>query len=181
LISESNLPDLARLRAALVAAHAVRWRTDDLLIGLQLTHSGRFSRPNGRLEPHILYHHPILDRRFKLPSDYPMLSDGEINRLIEDPSTARLLEGQVCLRGHQALPWVSQSQILSAVDRPAGPALIRRPLPANYSQRQSGPLSRQVRLSAFDYIARPVWMARRFERCRGQLPLRFRGDAADGY
>ena len=39
---------------------------DDLLIGLQLTHSGRFCRPNAksRLEPKIAYHHPLLDPKF---------------------------------------------------------------------------------------------------------------------
>ena len=34
----------------------------DLLVGLQLTHSGRFCRPHGpRSEPVIAYHHPLLD------------------------------------------------------------------------------------------------------------------------
>jgi len=56
------------------------------MIGLQLTHSGRYSRPNAkdRLEPRILYHHPILDRRLGLPNDYPVLTDGEIAAIIED-------------------------------------------------------------------------------------------------
>ncbi len=47
IINEANLPDLASLRETLVNAHAERWRTDDLYIGLQLTHSGRFCRSNG--------------------------------------------------------------------------------------------------------------------------------------
>jgi 2,4-dienoyl-CoA reductase-like NADH-dependent reductase (Old Yellow Enzyme family) len=57
----------------------------DLLVGLQLTHSGRFSHPNAhdRSEPRILYRHPLLDRRFQLPDDYPLLSDGEIRAIIE--------------------------------------------------------------------------------------------------
>jgi 2,4-dienoyl-CoA reductase-like NADH-dependent reductase (Old Yellow Enzyme family) len=55
------------------------------LIGLQLTHSGRYSQPNvkGRPEPRILYHHPLLDRRFGLSADYPLLTDGEIREIIE--------------------------------------------------------------------------------------------------
>lgn len=58
---------------------------DNVLIGLQLTHSGRFAHPHGaKHEPVILYHHPILDRRFKIPHDYPVMSDGEIRRLEED-------------------------------------------------------------------------------------------------
>jgi NADPH2 dehydrogenase len=74
------------LRESLIHAHALRWQTDDLLIGLQLTHSGRFCRPNDkkRMEPRILYHHPILDRKFGLSDDYPVMTDDEIERLIEE-------------------------------------------------------------------------------------------------
>jgi len=86
IINEDNLSDLASLRESLVHAHTVRWNVDDLLIGLQLTHSGRFCRPNDKkeLEPHILYHHPILDRKFNLSDDYPLMTDDEIDRLIKD-------------------------------------------------------------------------------------------------
>ena len=46
MISAETWPDLAGLREQLVAEHAARYdRTDDLLIGLQLTHSGRFAAP----------------------------------------------------------------------------------------------------------------------------------------
>lgn len=93
LINEANLSALAALREALVAEHAAaHGRTDDLLIGLQLTHSGRFARPNGKqLEPAILYHHPLLDRKFRIPPDYPLLSDDDIARLIEDFARAAAL------------------------------------------------------------------------------------------
>lgn len=77
---------LARLRETLIAEHRARaGSTDGLLIGLQLTHSGRFCRPNAhdRPEPKILYRHPILDRRLRLPADYPLLTDGEIEAIIE--------------------------------------------------------------------------------------------------
>lgn len=78
---------LAQLRAALIEEHRRTTGSDDaLLIGLQLTHSGRFSRPHSyqRIEPRILYHHPILDRRQNLPHDYPLLTDAEIGVIIED-------------------------------------------------------------------------------------------------
>ena len=54
--------------------------------GLQLTHSGRFCRPNEktRLEPKILYHHPVLDPQFNLDPDLPLFSDAEIEDLIKD-------------------------------------------------------------------------------------------------
>jgi len=88
LVAASHTYDgLARLRETLVEEHQRTTGSDsDLLIGLQLTHSGRFSRPNAqeRNEPRILYHHPILDRRQSLPHDYPLLTDGEIRAIIED-------------------------------------------------------------------------------------------------
>lgn len=70
---------------------------DDLIIGLQLTHSGRYCRPNehSRPEPRILYHHPFLDQRLKLPSDYPLLSDGEIASIIEDFHRAAFMAWQL--------------------------------------------------------------------------------------
>ena len=78
---------LERLRLALVSAHAQSYgNTDDLLVGLQLTHSGRFSRPNDKkkLEPHLAYRHPILDKKFGIDSDDAVFSDDEIKCLIED-------------------------------------------------------------------------------------------------
>jgi NADPH2 dehydrogenase len=86
VINESNLSEIAALRESLVHSHAARWCMDDLFIGLQLTHSGRFCRPNDKiqLESHILYAHPLLNKKFGLPDDYPMMSDDEIERLIED-------------------------------------------------------------------------------------------------
>ncbi|MCX6865702.1 MAG: NADH:flavin oxidoreductase [Verrucomicrobia bacterium] len=94
LINESTRGDLARLRETLVAAHREATGSDDgLLVGLQLTHSGRYCQPNARLrhEPKILYRHPLLDRRLGLPPDYPVLTDGHIRCLIEDFHRAALL------------------------------------------------------------------------------------------
>ena len=85
LLNEANRPHLAALRQTLLDAHAARFgRTDDLLLGLQLTHSGRFARPNpaNTPEPAILYHHPLLDARQGLATDYPVLSDADIRTLI---------------------------------------------------------------------------------------------------
>ena len=86
IINENNLADMANLSESLVQAHAARWNTDDLLIGLQLTHSGRFCRPKDKkkMEPHILYAHPLLNKKFGLTDDHPIMSDDEISRLIED-------------------------------------------------------------------------------------------------
>jgi 2,4-dienoyl-CoA reductase-like NADH-dependent reductase (Old Yellow Enzyme family) len=93
VINKANAPDLGRLRESLIRAHAARWNTDDLFIGLQLTHSGRFCRPtdNQRLEPRILYAHPLLNRKFGLPDNYPVMTDSEIERLIADYVKAAVL------------------------------------------------------------------------------------------
>jgi 2,4-dienoyl-CoA reductase-like NADH-dependent reductase (Old Yellow Enzyme family) len=77
---------IARLRETLVASHRAAMGDDrGLVVGLQLTHSGRFSRPNGkRLEPRVLYAHPLLDRKFGIDAAAALLSDGDIRRLIDD-------------------------------------------------------------------------------------------------
>lgn len=88
---------LADLRAILRHEHVLTTGSDDgLVIGLQLTHSGRYSRPNenSRPEPRILYHHPVLDRRLRLPSDYPLLTDSEIESIIEDFHRAAFIAWQ---------------------------------------------------------------------------------------
>jgi NADPH2 dehydrogenase len=85
MITPDTLGGLASLRTALLDSHREHYgNTDDLYIGLQLTHSGRFARPNrkDKLEPQILYSHPILNRKFNLPPDYPVMTDGEIDDLI---------------------------------------------------------------------------------------------------
>ena len=73
----------------LTDSHHLRFgTTDDLLVGLQLTHSGRFCRPSDKkkLEPRIVYHHPILDRKFGISpdDDSVVLTDDEIERVIRN-------------------------------------------------------------------------------------------------
>jgi NADPH2 dehydrogenase len=85
IISEQNKAGLATLRDTLLAAHRKLYgNTDDLVIGFQLTHSGRFCRPNSKqLEPRVAYRHPILDRKFGVTTDAQVFSDSEIKELIE--------------------------------------------------------------------------------------------------
>ena len=87
LINNDTLAELAALRETLVNAHREACGSvDDLFVGLQLTHSGRFSRPNDkrRAEPRILYHHPFLDKRVGIDENYPVLTDDEIRLIIQD-------------------------------------------------------------------------------------------------
>jgi 2,4-dienoyl-CoA reductase-like NADH-dependent reductase (Old Yellow Enzyme family) len=83
IINEQNKKDIAGLREALLKAHP--GKTDDLIIGFQLTHSGRFCRPTDKkkLEPRVAYRHPILDRKFNVTSDAQVWTDDEIKHLID--------------------------------------------------------------------------------------------------
>jgi NADPH2 dehydrogenase len=86
VIADHTLEGLAGLRKVLIDEHQkTTGSTEGLVIGLQLTHSGRYCRPNvyDKPEPRILYHHPILDRKLGLSSNYPVLTDGEIEGIIE--------------------------------------------------------------------------------------------------
>ena len=93
VINEATVSELAALRGELETAHQAAFGADDdLLVGLQLTHSGRFCRPNGaRLEPAILYRHPLLDAKFGVNDDSCVMTDSEIERLIEDFGAAAAL------------------------------------------------------------------------------------------
>ncbi|HXG57141.1 MAG TPA: hypothetical protein VNJ03_17315 [Vicinamibacterales bacterium] len=86
VISDTNKGALADLRSALVGAHVERFGTssaDDLHIGLQLTHSGRFARPTAEgPRPLAAYRHPILDGRFH--AGVEVLSDGDLDAIAED-------------------------------------------------------------------------------------------------
>ena len=163
VINDQTIASLAALREALVNTHKQHHHnTDDLLVGLQLTHSGRFARPNdkNRLEPKILYRHPLLDKKFHLPADYPVMTDGEIGDLIVDFVRAAVLAQQAGFEfvdikhchgylGHE---------FLSAVNRPApyGGSLenrtrFLREIVAGI-RRDAPDLLIGVRLSAFDWI-----------------------------
>lgn len=87
LINDLNLAEIESLRTDLVATHEADFGTaTDLLIGLQLTHSGRYSKPNAkdRSEPRIAQRNPVLDARLGITDDSSMLSDDDLSRLIED-------------------------------------------------------------------------------------------------
>jgi len=51
------------------------------LILMQLTHSGRFSKPHDTNEPIIPCHNPVLDERSKVNSDTPIITDDELEVL----------------------------------------------------------------------------------------------------
>jgi NADPH2 dehydrogenase len=71
--SDETLDDLASLRALLAP---------DQICGLQLTHSGRWSRPHGSPAPRIAYRHPLLDERVGA-TDAHVFTDEELDELAE--------------------------------------------------------------------------------------------------
>lgn len=85
MMLDHTMHDMEKLRQALVEEHKRDFgQVDDLLVGLQLTHSGRFSRPNEKtkLESKIIYHHPLLDKIFNVAPDLPVMTDAELDDLI---------------------------------------------------------------------------------------------------
>ena len=83
-----NYLELGKLLKESKEAHIRRFGTaDDLLVGIQLTHSGRFCKPNDnkRFKPKITYHHPLLDKKFgiKPDDDSVLITDREVEELIE--------------------------------------------------------------------------------------------------
>jgi NADPH2 dehydrogenase len=86
-MAEHTQAGIAKLREALVKAHIEATGSDKgLVVGLQLTHSGRFCKPNDntKFESVIAYNHPLLDRKFGYPAGTPPISDDDIKRLIDD-------------------------------------------------------------------------------------------------
>ncbi len=59
--------------------------TDDFMVGLQLTHSGRYAHPNEalKLEPRTAYAHPLLDKKFNC-SPENVVSDREVSDIIRN-------------------------------------------------------------------------------------------------
>jgi 2,4-dienoyl-CoA reductase-like NADH-dependent reductase (Old Yellow Enzyme family) len=163
LLTPATLPDLASLCEDLLDSHRDQFGdTDDLLVGLQLTHSGRFAQPNAkhRPEPRIAYRHPYLDARVGVRDNRPLLSDDELAWLTEDFVEAARLAWQAGFAfvdvkhchgylGHE---------ILSAVDRPGryGGSLenrtrFLRDVVAGIRAEAPG-LEIGVRVSVFDFL-----------------------------
>jgi 2,4-dienoyl-CoA reductase-like NADH-dependent reductase (Old Yellow Enzyme family) len=69
----------AMVRQTRAAHRAANGDDSDLLIGLQLTHSGRYSYKR----PVIATHDPLLVGRYKVTADTPLATDDELARLVE--------------------------------------------------------------------------------------------------
>lgn len=58
---------------------------------LQITHSGRYTRPGDKPAPVIAFHDPILDPTRGITQDYPVVSDEELERIEDDFEAAAKL------------------------------------------------------------------------------------------
>jgi len=86
-LNEQTAPEFERLLRECRDAHReTMGRDDDLLVGLQLTHSGRYSYRK-RL---IAFHDPILEPK-TVGSDYPLLGDDYLARLPDSYAAAAKL------------------------------------------------------------------------------------------
>ncbi|MCA9136606.1 MAG: NADH:flavin oxidoreductase [Planctomycetales bacterium] len=86
-LTSENLSDIGGLRELLVQSHEQRFgNSDDLVVGLQLTHSGRYARPNqkSKAEPRAVQRNPALDRRLGIDDDTAIITDDELKSLIDD-------------------------------------------------------------------------------------------------
>ncbi len=181
LISEDTLGGLTELCELLVRTHEKHFNnSDDLLVGLQLTHSGRVfrGRDTRYAQPKIIYHHPLLDQRYGV-SDTPPMTDDEIARLVEDfVRSAALAQraGFAFVDIKHAHGYLGH-EFLSAVDRPGryggsfeNRTRFLRETVAGIRAEAPG-LSIAVRFSAFDFLP--------FQRGtdgRGE-PLPYKGDS----
>ncbi len=91
LMTETNLSSIEGLRHELETAHQERFGClDDLFVGIQLTHSGRWAKPNQKKksEPMTVQRNPALDPRVNVSDDSAIMSDDDLRRLIDDFVTA---------------------------------------------------------------------------------------------
>jgi 2,4-dienoyl-CoA reductase-like NADH-dependent reductase (Old Yellow Enzyme family) len=190
--SDETSADLENLRKILVAAHEEKCgASDDLLVGLQLTHSGRFARPNDKkkLEPRILYHHPILDRKFSVSPDHACLTDSEIDDLIGDfvRAAVRARDAGFAFIDLKHCHGYLGHEFLSATTREGryggsfeNRTRFLRELVAGVRRDAPG-LMTGVRLSAFDLLPFKMGDDRRGvpEHHDGLYPYAFGGDAVD--
>jgi 2,4-dienoyl-CoA reductase-like NADH-dependent reductase (Old Yellow Enzyme family) len=157
VIDETTVEHLAHLRDDLLRAAAeIGGRP---VVGLQLTHSGRWSRPDGSPRPRVAYLHPLLDHRVGA-TDAAVLDDAQLDEL------AATYVAAAQLAHHAGFDFVDVKhchgylahELLSAVDRPGryggdleGRTRFLRTV-AEGIRRAAPGLGIAVRLSAFDVM-----------------------------
>lgn len=80
VINEQTVDGLARLVDATKQAAWEQYQQEPYCV-IQLTHSGRFSKPTGGRRPIIAVHDPLFDQVVGNDGDYPVLTDAELERI----------------------------------------------------------------------------------------------------
>ena len=90
-------------------------------IVLQLTHSGRYAKPQGTPEPHTAWHHPVLDPLEHVSTEHPPMTDTELAALPDAFARTAALAREAGFDGVdvKACHLYLYSQLLSATQRPA--------------------------------------------------------------
>lgn len=150
VINESTVDELAALRALLDPAQVA---------GLQLTHSGRWCRPEGAPRPRTGFRHPVLDQ-WAGADERALLSDDELDDLVERFIDAAVLVDAAgfdfvdvkCCHGYLL------HELLAGRDRPgryggdlAGRTAFLRRVISGVRDRAPR-LAVAVRVSAFDFL-----------------------------
>lgn len=92
LLNDQTKADFAQLVAECRQAHRAANGTDtDLMFGLQLTHSGRYSYRR----PMIATYDPLLVGRYQVTHDTPLISDDELKQLVDAYVTTAKLAAEV--------------------------------------------------------------------------------------
>jgi len=76
-ITKENLDSYKRL------AEMMHEKSGGTPLILQLTHSGRFSKPENKPAPVISYHNPLMNEKMMIAPDYPVASDEYLDSLPE--------------------------------------------------------------------------------------------------
>jgi len=87
LVADETVSDLSRLREVTVGEHErVHGEVTDLVVGLQLTHSGRMSHPapSGIAAPVAVRRHPHMDTTVGPAPDQPLVTDDQLYALADD-------------------------------------------------------------------------------------------------
>jgi NADPH2 dehydrogenase len=81
-IGEHSAGDLEELRRLVTDSRTAAGHEAPAVVGLQLTHSGRWARPGGEPRPRTAYEHPLLDARVGAGAQQ-VLTDSELDDLVE--------------------------------------------------------------------------------------------------
>jgi 2,4-dienoyl-CoA reductase-like NADH-dependent reductase (Old Yellow Enzyme family) len=157
-IRRENRDDFARLLETIRREHETEFGSaEDLLIPIQLTHSGRYSVPN-RI---IAYHNPHIDRKTNTPASQPPIGDGELERL-EDvfvEAAGLALDAGFTAIDVKITHGYLLSELAGAKTRPGaygGPVANRFRLPLNVIRKVRARFGKRIligaRLGCFDSV-----------------------------